>query len=313
EAPIKEATAQYTYTFKGWTPALAEVTGVATYKAEYDSTVNVYTITFKNGEEVLQSSQLAYGETPVYEGEEPTKAADVQYTYTFKGWDNEIVAVTGEATYTAEYDSTLNKYLITFMNGEDVLQSSEVEYGAMPEYTGEAPIKEATAQYTYTFKGWTPALAEVTGKATYTAEFDSLAVVPEKQFQMIVWEQELSTIEVGDITLQLNAEAGSWLDVYYTSSDSTIAYVNEQNYVVALKAGEVTITAHQDGNETYLAAEPVSKTLTVTNKEQQGGGHDATAVDETSDQTKTVKILRNDQVLIIRDGKTYNLRGQRVD
>ena len=228
--------------------------------------------------------------------------------------DNEIVAVTGEATYMAEYDSTLNKYQITFMNGEDVLQSSEVEYGAMPEYTGEAPTKDATAQYTYTFKGWTPALAEVTGEATYTAEFDSLAVVPEKQFQMIVWEQELSTIEVGDATLQLNAEAGSWLDVYYTSSDSTIAYVNEQNYVVALKTGEVTITAHQDGNETYLAAESVSKTLTVTNNGQQGGGHDATAVDDAQgDNVQCTKVLRGNQVLIIRDGKTYNLRGQRVN
>ena len=310
----KAATAQYTYTFKGWTPALAEVTGVATYKAEFDSVVNVYTVIFKNGEEVLQKTQLAYGETPVYEGENPTKAADAQYTYTFNGWDKEIVAVTGEATYTAEYDSTLNKYLITFMNGEDVLQSTEVEYGAMPAYNGEAPTKEATAQFSYTFKGWTPALAEVTGEATYTAEFDSLAVVPEKQFQMIVWEQEFSTIEVGDATLQLNAEAGSWLDVYYTSSDSTIAYVNEQNYVVALKAGEVTITAHQDGNETYLAAEPVSKTLTVTNNGQQGGGHDATAVDDAQgNSVQCTKVLRGNQVLIIRDGKTYNLRGQRVD
>ena len=131
---------------------------------------------------------------------------------------------------------------------------------------------------------------------------------------MIVWEQELSTIEVGDATLQLNAEAGSWLDVYYTSSDSTIAYVNEQNYVVALKAGEVTITAHQDGNETFEAAEPVSKTLTVTNNGQQGGGHDATAVDDAQgNSVQCTKVLRGNQVLIIRDGKTYNLRGQRVD
>ena len=78
---------------------------------------NTFLISFVNydGTE-LQSNEVAYGETPVYTGAIPTKPADAQYTYSFSGWDADIVAVTGEATYTAQFTSTLNKYAITFVN-----------------------------------------------------------------------------------------------------------------------------------------------------------------------------------------------------
>ena len=68
-------------------------------------------------------------------------------------------------------------FKITFVNYDGtVLQSSDVGNGAMPKYTGKTPTKPATAQYTYTFKGWNKTITAVTGAATYTATYDSAKV-----------------------------------------------------------------------------------------------------------------------------------------
>ena len=176
--PSKPADAQYTYTFSGWDAEVVAVTGAATYTAQFTSTLNKYVIAFVNYDGTpLQSSEVEYGTIPAYTGETPTKPADAQYTYTFSGWDADIVAVTGEATYTAQFTNTLNKYAISFVNYDGTpLQSSEVEYGTVPSYTGSTPTKPADAQYTYTFSGWDADIVAVTGEATYTAMFASLPI-----------------------------------------------------------------------------------------------------------------------------------------
>ena len=172
--PTKAATAQYTYTFKGWSPEIVAVTGDTTYTAEFNSVLREYTVTWKNGDTVLQSGKVAYSTKPAYTGATPTKAATAQYTYTFKGWTPEIVAVTGDTTYTAEFNATTNIYKVTWKNGNSVLKINEVRYGEMPTYSGDIPQKTATAQYTYVFKGWSPEVSAVTGDTTYNAVFDAI-------------------------------------------------------------------------------------------------------------------------------------------
>lgn len=98
DAPEKEG-----YTFSGWKCDYSnmpdkdiEITG--------SYSVNKYTITFVDEYGVvLQSSKWGYGQMPHYDGDDPTKASDAQYSYIFSGWDSEIVAVTCEKTYTAQF------------------------------------------------------------------------------------------------------------------------------------------------------------------------------------------------------------------
>ncbi len=114
--------------------------------------VQASTITFINYDgTVLQSVQVPQGETPSYDGETPTKAADAQYSYTFAGWSPAISAVTGEATYTATYSATQNTYDVTLnTNGGDVGSQNVTTY----TYGTGAPLPSDVTKTGYTFLGW---------------------------------------------------------------------------------------------------------------------------------------------------------------
>ena len=179
ESPTKAGTEDESYVFDGWYTAAEggekvadfTVTGAATYYAKYNAVKN-YTVKFVSEGVELQSGKAASGTIPEYKGATPTKQATAQFTYTFKGWDKKIAAVTGDVTYTATFDETTNKYTVKFVSDGVELQSTEVEYGTVPEYKGATPTMQATAQFTYTFKGWDKGIAAVTGDVTYTATFD---------------------------------------------------------------------------------------------------------------------------------------------
>ena len=152
--PTKAADAQYTYTFKSWTPEVKMVTGDAVYTAVYDKEVNKYTVTWKNddGSVLRTDKNVEYGKMPSY-GANPTKAADAQYTYTFKDWTPEVKTVTGDATYKATYTKEANIYKVTYdLDGGEWTETTNefpYEYKATVEVVKTVPTREG-----YKFSGW---------------------------------------------------------------------------------------------------------------------------------------------------------------
>jgi uncharacterized protein YfkK (UPF0435 family) len=169
------------YTFAGWNPevpATVDATiGDASFYATYTPTVREYTITFVNDNgDVLDTQTVAYGATPVYAGVTPEKAATAEYTYTFDSWSPAVVAVTGDATYTAAYKAEKNKYDVTVVtkdtDGTDVSVTTPVEYGETPVLP-EPATNFVVDGIKYTFTGWDKTAAPVTGPVTYTAQYET--------------------------------------------------------------------------------------------------------------------------------------------
>lgn len=112
--PTKASTAQYTYTFAGWslTPggavdanALKAVTTDRSVYAVFTATVRTYTVTWKNGSTTLETdTNVPYGTTPTYNGSTPVyNGSGDASEYTFNGWSPVVGPISGDTTYTAQY------------------------------------------------------------------------------------------------------------------------------------------------------------------------------------------------------------------
>lgn len=107
--PTKESTAQYNFTFAGWSLDGVNVVDVTVageenmvFHAVYTEVLRYYNIRFLNGTKVEQAGLWAYGDTPEYLGSEPVPEED----YMFIGWTPEIGVVTGDMDYVAKFRST---------------------------------------------------------------------------------------------------------------------------------------------------------------------------------------------------------------
>ena len=226
-----------------------------------------HTVTWKNADgTTLQTETVLYGDTPVFQGETPKKAADVKYTYVFKGWMPAIARVTADVTYTATYDETVNKYKVTFVDydGSTVLkETAEYDYGTPAANVKRPadPTREADAQHAYKFAGWTPEVADVTGDATYKATYAEVAKKGTLTFDLgggTIEGKTSLTIEanVGDVITIPEAPVRDgytfkyWKgseyypgDKYTVEGDHTFAAVWERSRMAAAAAAAAAATA----------------------------------------------------------------------
>lgn len=143
--------------------------------------VKTYTVTWVNwdNKNLEVDEDVPYGATPKYDGEEPTKAADAQYTYTFKDWTPEVKTVTGDATYKATYTKEANIYNVTYdLDGGEWTEATNefpYEYKATVEVVKTVPTREG-----YKFSGWR--------SEEVTIENDAFTMPAKNVVLKAVWE-----------------------------------------------------------------------------------------------------------------------------
>ena len=98
--------------------------------------------------------------------------AGTVYKYRVYGKVGDQYYYGSEQAFTTTGTYTPPTYTITFANWDGTeLQSSQVEEGTLPEYTGATPVRPEDEQNTYSYNGWSPAIVAATADATYTATY----------------------------------------------------------------------------------------------------------------------------------------------
>lgn len=111
-------------------------------------------------------------------------------------------------------------------------------------------------EYFYRIRAYNPA-----GTSTFG---NIISVTTEKEAQTITFDA-LPASTYGDMDFDLTATATSGLDVAYASSDESVATIMGIT-VSIVGPGTASITATQDGNDMYLAADPLMQDLVVNVK-----------------------------------------------
>lgn len=151
------------------------------------------------------------------------------------------------------------------------------------------------------------------GVSTATISVTGVGYVEEQWAQEIIWDLDTLQMTVGD-TLRLNAVATSGLEVGYSLNNADVCAL-ENNMLIALAAGEITVTATQEGNALYLPAEEVTYTITVVaaeDDEEDGNDVVTSLEDAIADQVKASKIIRDGKMYIIRGNQVYDMLGTRL-
>ena len=276
--PQRISDAQYTYTFSGWSPEVDVVTGTASYYAQFSETLNQYEVSYYNWDgSLLQSGWYNYGDYPTYTSSEPWRDANAQYTYTFTGWSPEVDVVTGTASYYAQFSETLNQYEVSYYNWDgSLLQSGWYNYGYYPTYTSSEPWRDADAQYTYTFSGWSPEVDVVTGTASYYAQFSE--TLRQYEVTFLDWDAIVLKQELVDYGASATAPDNPKREGY-----DFVGWDTDYSYIIS----DLTVTAQY---EKQVGTSIGSK--------------------ETETQKSPTKILENGILyIVLPDGTRYNAQG----
>ena len=258
--------------------------------------------------------------------------------YTFMRWsdgntDNpRTIQVTSDTTLTAEFDVD-TRFLVTFVDWDRTVLSS------VKVTPGEAATAPADpTRVGYTFIGWDKDFSSVTEDMTVTAqyqinryrvrffdyddtllktdsvEYQAAATAPANPYRegytFIGWNQELDSI-TADLDVHAQYEFGEDRDmtIVFTNSEDNDSEIYSQSLTIKVPA------APEIEGFIFLGWQPVATLITdtITIQALYKPNTPASAPEVyVNPANPAQKLLRNGQVYILQDGKTYNAMGQEL-
>ena len=234
------------YDFSGWFNEAGQKVEETTVISENITlhaqwSIKSYTVTFKNGDDVLQESKWEYNTTPTYNGATPTKSKDDNYEYTFSGWTPEISAVKDDIAYYAQYSKTAHDYRC------DILDGKQHQYVCNDCGYKKAPEKHKLV-YVKTDNGYSYTCSECGYSYTTTAKAYSVE------------------FSCDSYSAENNAYIKSECEKYAAANPPVYNEAKSKNYYIATIKAPMTIT--ENGQKMYfvywLDAETGEKVGTYT-------------------------------------------------
>lgn len=229
--------------FAKWDKDFSKVTEDIEVSAVYE--LNVYTVTFKNGETTLKTEMVKHGFAAT--------APNVYDTATkkFVGWDKSFDNVTSDLIVNAKFET--KKFTLTFINFDGTtVYTAEVEYGASIDSHFETADSAATYDDILDYDGWYKA------DGTRIDELD-LPTMPAENFTLTL-KLRLMDSAIGDFKVNTPA------DFTFTESN-TAEFSVMPNEGTTLHAGvtyKYIWTINKD-NVFYKTEETTESSLTLQN------------------------------------------------
>jgi len=197
---------------------------------------------------------VTYGTMAEFLGTNPTREANIDYTYDFTGWTPALGKVTSDVTYTATYTEKPRMYTIIFR------QEGGLEIERQFLKHNEVPVCENTPTKPGHTLVWSPAIAAVTGDATYTATW---LENPPTEYKIVFLDFN------GDTLQKSNVAVGAMPEYIGTTPNGKPA-TDEYTYVFDRWSPEIEkVSATSIKSYTAVYAE-VAKTYTVKFVKENG-------------------------------------------
>ena len=203
--PTRPEDGAYFYTFLGWIPfgsgaetpiRLSGITSDLSLSPLYEKRARTYEVVWSVAGQTV-AEYYEYGQTPVCPIDTARQSGDT--VYRFVGWSPALSPVTAPAAYTAQYETDVALYAVTWDLGDRTV-TDRLPYGATPVFDG-TPARAADSNL-YTFRGWDRPVSRVTGDAVYRAVWRTVPLVTGASGEVYRAEHDdgaITVLQTGDV------------------------------------------------------------------------------------------------------------------